>query len=305
MDFRKLIKEHPTILMEGALSQRLQREYGICLDEQIDLAGLVYDPQARKALKTLWEQYRTIAEQYSLPFIATTPTRRANRERIGRSVFDEDLFQKNVDFLRSIQQESQVEMAVGALMGCRGDAYTGEGALTEEEAFSFHAWTIENFKKAEVDFLYAAIMPTLPEALGLARAADISGLPTILSFTIQRDGKLIDGTTIHEAIQEIDSKTVNSPVLYMANCVHPTILYQALSHSFNQTKRVKERFLGIQANTSPLSFAQLDHSADLKSSDPDVFAQQMLRLREVANIHIWGGCCGTDQRHMETLVRNL
>lgn len=305
MDFRKFVKEHPTILMEGALSQRIQREYGVCLDDQVDLAGLVYDRKGRNALQTLWRQYMKIAEKYSLPFIATTPTRRANRERIERSRFDEGLFQANVDLLRSLRKEFQGDMAIGALMGCRKDAYTGEGALLEEEAFSFHAWTIEHFKKTGIDFLYAAIMPTLPEALGLARAADLSGLPVIISFTIQKDGKLIDGTKICDAIQEIDSKTKNQPVFYMANCVHPTIVYQALSHPFNQTKLVKERFLGIQANTSSLSFAKLDHSVDLKSADPEDFAKDMIRLKEIADIHLWGGCCGTDHRHMEALARNL
>ena len=45
------------------------------------MAPLVYDPQAQKALAALWGEYRGIAQQYGLPFLATTPTRRANRER--------------------------------------------------------------------------------------------------------------------------------------------------------------------------------------------------------------------------------
>ena len=35
------------------------------------------------------------------------------------------------------------------------------------------------------------------------------------------------------------------------------------------------------------------------------FAQAMLRLTETGKIQIWGGCCGTDDRHMECLAKKL
>ena len=91
----------------------------------------------------------------------------------------------------------------------------------------------------------------------------------------------------------------------MSNCVHPSIVIEALAQPFNDNQIVKERFWGIQANTSPLSYAELDNSVDLKCSEPDVFADEMIRLREVSRIKIWGGCCGTDNRHMECVAQKL
>ena len=91
----------------------------------------------------------------------------------------------------------------------------------------------------------------------------------------------------------------------MANCVHPTIVYKALSCSFNNTKMVKERFRGIQANTSPLSYAELDGAVDLHSSEPGEFAEEMLKLADMGRFQIWGGCCGTDNRHMECVAQKL
>lgn len=189
-------------------------------------------------------------------------------------------------------------MYVGGLVGCKGDAYTAEGALTEEDAYKFHKWTAEKFHEAGVDFLYAGIMPALPEAAGLSRAISDTKTPYIISFTVQKDGRLIDGTSISDAICYIDENVENPPVCYMANCVHPKILYEALTQPFNQTEEVRGRFLGIQANTSPLSYAELDGAVDLKCSEPEEFADEMLRLSEIADIKIWGGCCGTDARHM-------
>lgn len=106
--------------------------------------------------------------------------------------------------MRSIQRDSGIEMYVGGLMGCKGDAYTGEGALSERDAYDFHSWQAECFGKADADFLYAGIMPVLSEAAGMA-----------------------------EAIQYIDQVTKTPPACYMTNCVHPGIVYQALSQTFN------------------------------------------------------------------------
>ena len=192
MDFRDCINQNQFVLMEGALGERLKREYSITFDEQIAMAGLIYEEKGAFALNALWNEYLEIARKYELPFLATTPTRRANKERIAKANCPETVIADNVAFLKNIQRNRGTEMYVGGLMGCKGDAYTGEGALDEQEAYGFHRWTAEQFQKAGVDFLYAGIMPTLSEAAGLARAIDDTGLPYIISFTIQEDGKLID-----------------------------------------------------------------------------------------------------------------
>ncbi len=305
MNFRECLKQNKFILMEGALGERLKREYGLTFDEHIAMAGLVYEEKGASALTALWQEYIDIARENQLPFIATTPTRRANRERIAKANCPETVIADNVAFLKSIQRNCGIEMYVGGLMGCKGDAYTGAGALTESEAFSFHRWTVEQFYKAGVDFLYAGIMPTLSEAVGMAKAIDDTGLPYIISFTIQQDGKLIDGTNIADAIRYIDGITTNKPVCYMTNCVHPSIVYKALLQPFNRNEIVRERFRGIQANTSPLSYAELDGAEDLHCSEPEDFGSEMIKLQSVADIKIWGGCCGTDCRHMACVARKL
>lgn len=291
--------------MEGALGERLKREYGLQFDEHVAMAALIYDESGAVALRNIWKEYMDIAKKYGLPFIATTPTRRANKERVCYAKCPESVMIDNVKFLRTIQKESGIEMYVGGLMGCKGDAYTGECALKEEEAFSFHIWQARQFQIAGADFLYAGIMPTLPEAAGMARTMERTGLPYIISFTIQEDGKLIDGTTIADAILYIDSVTKEHPVCYMTNCVHPCIVRKALSQPFNQNETVTKRFLGIQANTSPLSYAELDGAKELHCSEPKEFAEEMMRLCNESAMKIFGGCCGTDNRHMEAVAEKL
>ena len=305
MDLAQCIRQNNSILMEGALGERLKREHRLAFDPDVAMARLCRDPRGAAALRHLWGQYLRIAEAHGLPFLAATPTRWANRERVELAGLDGSIIRDNVRLLRSIQAGSGTEMYVGGLMGCRGDAYTGEGALSAAEARAFHSWQAEQFRAAGADFLYAGIMPTLPEALGMAQAMSTAGLPYIISFTIQRDGRLIDGTSIHDAISRIDGETDRPPLCYMANCVHPAIVREALLRPFNRTGTVQSRFQGVQGNTSPLSYAELDMAADLHTSPPEPFAEAMLRLREVGDIRIFGGCCGTDDRHMEAIARRL
>lgn len=190
-------------------------------------------------------------------------------------------------------------------MGCYGDAYKADDGLSIEDALAFHSWQADLFKKAEVDFLYAGIMPTLDEAIGMAKAMERTLLPYIISFMIREDGKLIDGTTINDAIESIDKSIKRIPMCYMTNCVHPDIVYKALSKNFNRTEIVRNRFRGIQANAACLSPEELDNSCELISSTPSNLAESMIKLQKDFNFKIFGGCCGTDDKFIEEIARQL
>jgi S-methylmethionine-dependent homocysteine/selenocysteine methylase len=291
--------------MEGALGERLKREYDIPYDEIVALAGHIYNEKARQALRELFNQYVRISEHYHFPIMITTPTRRANKERVSQSKYNKSIIYDNVSFLHKIKKDFLSDVYIGGLMGCKGDAYKANEVLSESEALEFHSWQASLFAEAQVDFLYAGIMPALLEAIGMAKAMENTGLPYIISFMIRDNGKLIDGTTIHEAIAAIDRSTHRKPLCYMTNCVHPTVVFKALSQDYNKTPLVKERFKGIQANTSPLPPEELDNSRDLITTDAYSFATDILKLYENFNLKIFGGCCGTDDSHMNETARML
>jgi S-methylmethionine-dependent homocysteine/selenocysteine methylase len=295
----------PALVMEGAVGERLKREKNIVFDEQVALAGLVYSTESAGAMRSIFREYLSIAEKYRLPFMATTPTRRANRERVTRSGLGSRIIEDNVRFLDGIRDGASTAMFVGGMLGCRGDAYKATDPLSREEARDFHAWQAELFWKAGVDFLFAAIMPTLPEAAGMAQAMEATGLPYLISFMIRKNGRLIDGTTIHDAITAIDGVTERKPLCYMTNCVHPLIVKSALEQPCNATALVMRRFKGIQANASSLSPEELDGNCDLQSSDGATLAGAMMELRRYCDLKIFGGCCGTDASHIEEIAQRL
>ncbi|WP_041702049.1 homocysteine S-methyltransferase family protein [Gottschalkia acidurici] len=305
MNFETCFQISSAILMEGALGERLKREYSVEFDDKVAMAGLVYNTHSREAMESIFKEYVTIAEKYKLPFIATTPTRRANLEHVMQSEFDEKIIEDNVRFLQKIKTYASTDMFVGGLMGCKGDAYKATEILSIQEAHKLHSWQANLFKNSGVDFLFAGIMPALSEAIGMAKAMENTGLAYIISFMIRNNGRLIDGTTIHDAILSIDNETLRKPICYMANCVHPIVLKKALSCSCNETKLVKERFRGIQANTSQLSPEELDNSDDLKTSDSISLACNMMELNDYLTPKIFGGCCGTDNTHIEEIAKRL
>ena len=123
MDFETCYNRTNAILMEGALGERLKREYGLSFDENVSMASLVYDKKGRHALQTIWKEYIAAAKEHHLPFLATTPTRRTNKERVARSKFDEKIIEDNMHFLMQIKKSCGIEMYAGGLMGCKGNAY--------------------------------------------------------------------------------------------------------------------------------------------------------------------------------------
>jgi S-methylmethionine-dependent homocysteine/selenocysteine methylase len=305
MDFESCYNSSPIILMEGALGERLKREYNIPNDEDVALAGHVYNEQSKQALEELFSQYINISMHYNFPIMLTTPTRRANKERVFQSEYNKNIIYDNVSFLYELKNKFPSDIYIGGLMGCRGDAYKADSVLSVNEAFEFHSWQASLFAETKVDFLYAGIMPVLSEAIGMARAMENTSLPYIISFMIRENGKLIDDTTVHEAIVAIDSSTIRKPLCYMTNCVHPMVVFKALSQAFNKTPRVKERFKGIQANTSSLPPEELENARHLLTTEAHSFATDMLKIHQNFNLKIFGGCCGTDDSHMNETAKKL
>lgn len=304
MNIKERFDKGEVFLMEGALGERLKREFDLNISGDVAMASLIYETNGRTSLRLLWLQYLAIAEKYGLPFIATTPTRRANLDRVTKSEQPATIIRDNVEFLREVLSEIEHPAYLGGLMGCRGDAYTGEGNLSEKEASEFHQWQADEFAKAGADYLFAGIMPTLPEAIGMAKAMANTGLPYIISFTIKPDGCLIDKTPIYRAIETIDAKIKNKPLCYMTNCIHPRFAISALEQSFNRS--VPKRFKGVQANTAALEYCDMDGATRLKAtSNAHELSVYMQTLKEQFNLQIFGGCCGTDHLYMEEIAKAI
>jgi homocysteine S-methyltransferase len=297
------------ILTEGAVVERLRRLPGIVLDPQVMHAGFIYSSTCQPLLQGIYRQYLEIGAEATLPLLVFTPTWRANPERCRAAGYcGETLNRDAVQFMQEIRNEAGVyawEVAIGGLIGCRGDAYSPREALPTELARSWHAPQLQALVAGGVDFLFAATLPAASEAVGIAQAMASFPIPYLMSFIVRPDGCLLDRTPLEEIIHRIDDTVTPPPLGYLVNCVHHTVFRDAI-HSMRLRGGESVRFpLGLQANTSAKTPEELEGSACLEIEDPSVFAEGMVQLRQTMKLKVLGGCCGTDDRHIRALGAQL
>jgi homocysteine S-methyltransferase len=190
-------------------------------------------------------------------------------------------------------------------MSCRGDSYKPAEALAANEAREFHSWQAAKLAEAGVDFLLAATLPALNEATGLALALAETGTPYMVSFVARPEGTLLDGTPLKDAVASIDAAAEPKPLAYLVNCTHASIFRSALLHKVHSSGLVRERVVGLLANTAALSPEELDNSAGLVEEDPEAFGRSVASLHGDLGMKVMGGCCGTDDRHIRCLAEQL
>jgi homocysteine S-methyltransferase len=91
----------------------------------------------------------------------------------------------------------------------------------------------------------------------------------------------------------------------MSNCTHASTFRRALQQEVNASQLVRQRVVGLLANTAALTPEELDNRDALVTEDPEAFGQSVAELHQEFGMKILGGCCGTDQRHIGHLARRL
>lgn len=309
ISFGDLLAASPVILGEGAVIERLRRSGSIQLDEYVVNSALIYQEEGRAALAAICRQYLEIGRRHDLPMLVSTPTWRAGRERIAAAgLAGRDLNGDNFRFLAQMRDSYgsyAAKVAICGLMSCRGDAYKPEEAMSVDAAAEFHLWQAEALAASGVDLLMAATLPALSEAVGLARAQATTGLPYIVSFVVRPEGTLLDGTPLKNAVAAIDATVTPRPLAYMVNCTHASVFRSALQHDTNSSLLVRERVIGLLANTASLSPEELDARRELVEEAPEQFGEKVAALHGDLGMKVLGGCCGTDDRHIDCLAREL
>ena len=183
------------------------------------------------------------------------------------------------------------------MLGPCHDCYDPQAALAAGAAEDFHRWQANELACSGAEYLLAQTIPALSEALGMARAMIATGLPSFVSFCINRQGRVLDGSPLDEAIFRIDEATGGALAGYMVNCSHPTFLQPQ-----EMASAALRRLIGFDANASSRDHRELEGSAATRVDSLEDWVDQMRKLHRQHGIRILGGCCGTDERHLAGLV---
>jgi homocysteine S-methyltransferase len=287
---------------DGGLETDLIFNHGVDLPE-FAAYPLLRNDAGRALLRSYYEGYAAIAERAGAGLRLESPTWRANPDW-GAALGDDassldDANRAAIAFLQEIAGDWSDRVdgtrIVGS-MGPRGDGYAAGSASTPDEAAEYHAAQVASFAAAGADEVTVLTMTDANEALGVARAAEAAGIPAVISFTVETDGRLPDGMPLGEAVQQVDAQT--APAYFMVNCAHP----QHVAKAFDAAGPWMERIRGMRSNASLLTHAELDEAETLDEGDLDVLVPAHRRLEErLPALEIVGGCCGTDARHVAAL----
>jgi S-methylmethionine-dependent homocysteine/selenocysteine methylase len=296
----------PLLLTEGGLETWLVYHEGVDLPH-FAAFDLIRRPGGRAILERHYRSFAELGAREAVGVILETATWRASADWGARLGYDarqlEALHHELVDLLVGVRAAFQPSPAPILLAGCvgpRSDAYAPAVRMTVDEAAAYHGAQLATFAAAPVDLVVASTLGYVEEALGVAGAAGSLSVPLVLSFTVETDGRLPSGQRVGEAIEQVDRATGGRVAYFMINCAHPSHVARGLEPD----EPWQRRLCGLRANASAKSHAELDAATALDEGDADDLAASIVALRSSwPTLGVVGGCCGTDGRHVEGIVR--
>ena len=291
-------------LTDGGLETTLVFHHDIELPHFASFVLLATE-DGRTILRDYFRPYTAIAREAGVGLILESSSWRANPDwgaKIGYSPEAlADANRRSIELCAEVREQpdnAAVAMPISGCLGPRGDGYQAGEMMTIEQAADYHRWQIEIFRETGADFISALTMTYANEAAGIALAARAAGMPSAISFTLETDGRLPDGSTLAEAIAFVDDAADQAPAYYMINCAHPT----HFGDSLEAGSRWVDRIRGIRANASRLSHAELDEAEELDEGNPSELGAEFRDLRaRFPQLNVLGGCCGTDHRHIAAI----
>lgn len=292
-------------IADGGLETTLIYQQGVDLP---DFAAfpLIDTGEGRAHLTDYYVPYLDLAERLCVGIVLDTPTWRASLDWAARLGYDETRLaavnRRAVEFVAELARaRAALTAVVNGAIGPRDDGYVIGSTMSSSEAAAYHGLQARAFADAGAEMISAITMTYVEEAIGVTRAATGVGLPVVVSFTVETDGRLPSGQTLGDAITQVDDSTEAAPAYFMINCAHPTHFLSTLDADRSWSARVK----GVRANASSLSHAELDAATELDRGDIAELAGLYATMRHAVDLRVVGGCCGTDHEHVAAIAAAL
>ncbi|MEO8305746.1 MAG: homocysteine S-methyltransferase family protein [Betaproteobacteria bacterium] len=266
---------------------------------------LLKDAAGTASLRRYFTRYAELARAKATGIVLESATWRANPDWASKLGYDAaalaEANRKAIGLLLEIRdalESPATPIVASGNLGPRGDGYRPGARMRVNEARAYHALQVETFAATDADMVAAFTMNYVEEAIGIVKAAKDASMPVAISFTVETDGRMPSGDTLSAAIERTDAETAGYPAYYMINCAHPTHFESVVRDGGGWTERIR----GLRANASKRSHAELDESVDLDIGDPrELGAQYRALRRSLPGLSIVGGCCGTDDRHVQAI----
>jgi homocysteine S-methyltransferase len=304
-DHRVLERGGSLLLTDAGLETVLIFEEGLDLP-CFAAFPLLDSDEGRAGLRRYYEPFLRLARDRGTGFVLSSPTWRANPDWGDRLGYDDERLagvnRRAIAFLEEVRADTlsadeRDRVVIEGCIGPRSDAYRPTLRMDSDQAQRYHSFQCRAFADAGCEQAAALTLSYVEEAIGIARAATASGLPVVIGFTVETDGRLPSGDSIEDAIDSVDRATDGVVQSFMLNCAHPSHFADALPDG-----PARGRIHVIRANASTKSHAELDEAEELDTGDPADLAERYVALRrELPELHVLGGCCGTNITHVTAI----
>ncbi|MFM5886167.1 MAG: homocysteine S-methyltransferase family protein [Novosphingobium sp.] len=290
-------------LTDAGLETNLIFKYGLELPSFAAFT-LLDDAHGRACLKAYYRDFLEIARAHDAGYVLEAASWRASPDWGASLGYDRDALaamnRKALALLEELRSEAETpeRIVLNLAVGPRGDGYRPEAMMSAAEARDYHAWQIGVAADAGAQMVTGLTVNYLEEGQGIAAAAADIGLPCVISYTVETDGKLPTGMPLAEAVARADDATHGAVGYYMINCAHPSHFASVLDEA-----DLAARIGGIRANASRMSHAELDEAEELDAGDPvELAADYRALVDKLPHLCVLGGCCGTDHRHVAAVA---
>jgi len=258
-------------------------------------------------LRKYFAIYAELAARYRAGIVLETATWRANRDWAEKLGYDAgalaEVNRRSVLLVEEVRENVETPATPVVISGCvgpRGDGYVPGSRMSADEAEDYHSFQVQTFADTGADLVSGLTLNYVEEALGLTRAARQAGMPVVISFTLETNGRLPTGQPLGSAIQEVDEATSLYPSYYMINCAHPSH-FGAVAHG---DEPWLARVRGLRVNASRMSHSELNEAPGLDAGNPEELGHEChgLLREPFRHVNVLGGCCGTDHRHVEQIT---
>jgi enediyne biosynthesis protein CalE2 len=291
--FTELLAATPTVVLDGAGGTELERR-GYIDRRRLWSAGAIED--APEMVVDIHRDYIDAGAQ-----VITTQTFTCCRRRfrkVGAEELFEPLTRRGVALaMRARREAGRPEVLIAGSLSPLEHCYHPERAPRGDDGYSEHLESVRLLADAGVDFLMIETMNTVEEARAALRAARTSGLDVVVGFCCRRDGRLLSGEPVREAVRTLDGL---GPAAYAINCTPAPLTTRAAADVAAATHTP----FGAYANVGEWSdgtWARVFGSEFVFNVDPDAYLQHAMGWRELGAAFV-GGCCGTRPEHIHRLA---
>lgn len=295
-------------LTPGGTETEILYKWGYELPE-FAMFTLLDNEEANECVRNMYRRYFEVAAANNTGLVIEGHDYRASpdwAQKLGISLQGlEEVQHRVIRFLTDLKSEFEGQVSdvvITGGIGPRGDAYGTGGDITAAEAEDYHSVQLSTLKQTAADMAVALTFNNVPEAVGLIRAARGVGIPIGVSLTLNSESRLSSGPSLREAIETIDEETDGAAAWFGTNCSHPLEFEPAISDEGAWRQRLRM----IRPNAAKMEKISLCSLGHLEDGDPVELGVQM---GDVANrfpaLDIIGGCCGTDERHLHEIAKNV